>query len=110
LVVNISGDFARDNHGTLTWGSRKYSEKVLAKHGRNVGALPAKKSSLMEKGDSPKIDQSTELDVGGISLYQFLIGVLQWAVTLGIFDIMVAVMSMSHFRLKPCVRHLERLK
>jgi hypothetical protein len=64
----------------------------------------------MEKGDSPEIDQSEELGADEISLYQSLIGALQWAMTLGEFDTLVAVMSMSHFRINPRVGHLERLK
>jgi hypothetical protein len=67
-------------------------------------------SSPMEKGDSPEIDQSEVLGTDGVLLYQSLIGALQWAVTLGRFDTLVAVMSMSRFRINPRVGHLERLK
>ena len=39
-----------------------------------------------------------------------MIGQLQWAVTLGRYDILGHVMSMSKFRLAPKNGHLERLK
>jgi hypothetical protein len=57
-----------------------------------------------------EIDQSEELGGDGVSLHQSLIIALQWAVNLGRFDILVAVMSMSCFRINSRVRHLERLK
>ena len=64
----------------------------------------------METKDSPEIDVSAELDADGVSLYQSLIGGLQWAVTLGRFDILCAVMSLSRFRINPREGHLERIK
>ena len=53
-------------------------------------------------------DGSEVLD--GIQRYQSMIGALQWAVSLGRFDIMTAVMTLSAFRAAPRVGHLERAK
>ena len=39
-----------------------------------------------------------------------MVGQLQWAVTLGRYDILAHVMSMSRFRLAPKVGHMERMK
>ena len=39
-----------------------------------------------------------------------MVGQLQWAVTLGRYDILAHVVSMSRFRLAPKIGHLERLK
>ena len=39
-----------------------------------------------------------------------MIGQLQWAITLGRYDIIAHVMSMSRFRLAPKIGHLERMK
>ena len=36
--------------------------------------------------------------------------ILQWAITLGRYDILTQVMSMSRFRLVPKIGHLERMK
>ena len=107
---HLGGDFGRDPDGTLTWGPKKYIEKILDNYLRTFGELPVKRSSPMEPKDSPEIDVSAELDEEGVTLYQSLIGGLQWAVTLGRFDIMVAVMAMSRFRINPRTGHLERLK
>ena len=67
-------------------------------------------SSPLEKGDHPELDYSEYLDEEGISIYQSLIGSLQWAVSLGRLDIMTAVMTMSSFRTVPRRGHLERVK
>ena len=39
-----------------------------------------------------------------------MIGQLQWAITLGRYDILAHVMSMSRFRLAPKIGCLERMK
>jgi hypothetical protein len=56
------------------------------------------------------LDTSPLLDFDGIKQYQSLIGVLQWAITLGRFDIATAVMTMSGFRVAPREGHLDRLR
>ena len=48
--------------------------------------------------------------MGSTNISQSLIGVLQWTISLGRFDIATAVMTMSGFRTAPRVGHLERLK
>ena len=64
----------------------------------------------MEKGDHPEVDLSEELDQEGIKRYQSTIGCLQWAVSLGRFDIQTATMTMSRFRVAPRQGHLDTLK
>ena len=64
-------------------------------------------SSPLEKGDHPELDDSHLLDEDGIEKYQSLIGSLQWAISLGRFDVQTAVMSMSSFRSAPRIGHLE---
>jgi hypothetical protein len=66
--------------------------------------------SPMEKENSPEIAQSKELGTDGVSLYQSLISVLQWAVTLGRFDIFDCYHVHVAFNINPRVGHLERLK
>jgi hypothetical protein len=50
------------------------------------------------------------LDENGIKQYQSLIGALQWLVTLGHFDILIAVTTMSGYFIASREGHLERLK
>ena len=55
----------------------------------------------MADGDDPELYNSKELDIDGIKKYQSLIGALKWAVTLGCFDILVGVATMSKFHVAP---------
>jgi hypothetical protein len=74
------------------------------------GCKPKEYTSPLEKGNHPEIDQSEELDNDGIKKYQTMIGCLQWAVSLGRFDIQTATMTISHFCAAPRLGHLTRLK
>lgn len=67
-------------------------------------------TSPLETNDHPEIDTSDFLDEEGIQQYQSLIGSLQWAVSLGRFDVATAVMTLSSFRARPRKGHLDRAK
>ena len=67
-------------------------------------------TSPLASNDHPEIDTSDLLDEDGINQYQSILGVLQWTITLGRFDIATAVMTMSGFRVAPRKGHLERLQ
>ena len=56
------------------------------------------------------MDDTPELDPTGVRQYQSLIGSLQWAISLGRFDIATAVATLSRFRAQPTQGHLERAK
>jgi hypothetical protein len=58
--------------------------------------------SPLEKGDHPEVDTSNYFDIDGIQQNRSMIGALQWMVSIGRFDILTAVTTMSG--------HLERLK
>jgi hypothetical protein len=51
--------------------------------------------------DHPELNTTPELDENGIKPYQSIIGALQWLVTLGRFDILTAVNTMSGYRIAP---------
>ena len=67
-------------------------------------------TSPLEKVDHPELDTPELLDGKGIETYQSMIGALQWAVTIGRFDINTAVMTLSGFRAAPRRGHLDRAK
>jgi hypothetical protein len=64
----------------------------------------------LESNDHPEIDSSEFLSEDDIQKYQSLIGAMQWAISIGHFDIAVHVMMMSSFRASPCHGHLEQVK
>ena len=55
----------------------------------------------------PELDESPLLDDQGLKLYQMLIGMAQWACTIGCLDISFAVLSLSRFSTTPRVGHLQ---
>jgi hypothetical protein len=64
----------------------------------------------LEKGDHPEMDTTELLDSEKTSLYQSLIGALHRIVTIGRFDILTAVVTMSGIRAAPRIGHLARVK
>ena len=61
-------------------------------------SLPQVKSPL-DKNDHLELDNSELASADLITKFMCMIGQLQWAVTLGRYDILAHVMSMSRFRL-----------
>ena len=116
MDYHLGMNFVWDESGkeALKMTSDKYREKILDAYFRMFGehpsSSPTRNHSPLVAGDHPELDYSELLDNQGISNYQSLIGMLQWAVTIGRFDIQVAVTTMSSFRAYPRVGHLERVK
>jgi hypothetical protein len=101
LTYHLGCDYFCDQDDTLCFGPRKYITKMMDQFTTMYGCKPKKYTSTLEKGDHPEIDTSEELDEEGIKKYQTMIGCLQWAVSLGRFDIQTATMTMSGFRAAP---------
>ncbi len=112
IEFHLGCDFFRDEEGVLCFAPRKYIEKLIDSYERMFGSKPktTKVTSPLVKGDHPEIDDTAFLEEKGIQQYQSLIGQLQWAISLGRFDISVAIMTMSAFRSAPREGHLERIK
>jgi Reverse transcriptase (RNA-dependent DNA polymerase) len=110
LTYHLGCDFFPDQDGTLCFGPRKYITKMMDQFKNMYSCKPKKCTSPLEKGNHPEVDTSEELDEEGIKKYQTNIGCLQWAVSLGRFDIQIATMTKSIFRTAPCKGHLERLR
>jgi hypothetical protein len=104
-------DFYREDDGTLCIAPRKYIEKMIATYELLFGELPKQTvTSPIEKNDHPELDTSELLDDDGIKKYQSLIGALQWVVSIGRFDVMTAVMTLSGFRAAPRKGHMDRAR
>jgi len=111
IEFHLGCDFYRDEDGTLCFGPKKYIEKMEDAFVRMFGKKPKTNvTSPLEKNDHPKLDESELLDDDGTARFQSLIGQMQWAVSLGRFDIGTAVMTMSGYRVAPKEGHLERAK
>ena len=111
LSFHLGSDFLRDEDGVLCMMPKKFLDKIFSAYERMFGEKPSTKAqSPMEKGDHPELDKSELLDAQGTQQFQSLIGSLQWAVSMGRFDMATAVMSLSSFRSVPRRGHLERAK
>ena len=109
-AFHLGGNFFRDSDGTLAWGAESYIKKMLVNYEIMFGCKPKEWGSPVEKGDHPELDVSEFLDVHGIRQYQSLIGALQWAITLGRFELLIGVTTMSTYRVAPRIGHMNRLK
>jgi hypothetical protein len=112
IEFHLGCDFFRDKEGVLCFAPRKHIDKLVVSYERMFGLKPntTKITSPLVKGDHPEIDESVFLDEKGMQQHQSLIGQLQWAMSLGRFDISVAIMTMSSFRPAPREGHLDRVK
>ena len=73
-------------------------------------SLPQVKSAL-DKNDHPELDNSELASDDLITKFMCMVGQLQWAVTLGRYDILAHVMSMSRFeRMKRLYGYLSKTK
>eukprot|EP00980_Cylindrotheca_fusiformis_P001081 scaffold304_cov98-Cylindrotheca_fusiformis.AAC.1 len=111
ISFHLGCDYFRDQDGVLCFAPKQYIEKMVTSFERMFGSKPKTNvSSPLEKGDHPEIDDSEFLEPSDIQKYQSLIGQLQWAISLGRFDISTAIMTLSSFRATPRNGHLERAK
>jgi hypothetical protein len=92
-------------------GTQQYIDRMATEYERMFGTKPhTRVTSPLEMNDHPETDDLELLDEVGIQRYQSLMWSLQWAVSLGRFDITTAVMTMSGFRAIPRKGHLDRAK
>jgi hypothetical protein len=83
---------------------------MIANYEVMFGSNPTEYSAPMIAKDHPELNTTPELDENGNKKYQSLIGALQWLVTLGCFDILIAFTTMSGLFIAPREGHLEHLK
>jgi hypothetical protein len=102
LEFHLGCDYFHEEDGTLCYGPQKYMGRMVDAYIRMFGSRPSTKhTSPLMKNDHPELDMSNLLDDDRIGQYQPLIGILQWMITLGRFDVGTAVMTMSGFRIAP---------
>ncbi len=112
LTYHLGADFFHHDYGQLSWGSKTYIRKILSQYEKLFldDKLSRRISTPLAPGDHPELDETELLDTKETTLYQSLIGMLQWAVTIGRIDIHCAVMTMSRFRAIPQIGHLQHVK
>jgi hypothetical protein len=111
IEFHLGCNFFCDKEGFSYSAPCKYIDKLIVSYERMFGSkLKTNKiTSPLEKGDHPEIDDSAFLEEEGIQKYQSLIGQLQWAISLGRFNIagVVIMTMMSAFRSAPRKGNLD---
>ena len=111
VSFHLGCDFGRDPDGTMWYGPTTYIDRLKDQYQTLFGENPSTRyTAPIEKDSHPELDTSPLLDEDMTAKYQSIIGALQWVVTLGRFDIAVAVMTLSSFRAAPREGHLACLK
>ena len=111
LEYTLGCDYKLDKDNTLVAQPVKYISIMLESYKKmfpddNFHNIKAP----LKKNDHPELDNTELCNEEQITKYMCMIGQLQSAVTLGKYDILAYVMSMSRFRLAPKIGHLESLK
>ena len=110
IEYHLGCGFTRDKYGVLCQDPQKYIEKLREDFIRWFGKAPSTKiKSPLEKGDHPELDTSEFLETEDIEKYQSMIGSLQWLISIGRWDMLTHVMTMSSFRSAPRSGHLKRV-
>jgi hypothetical protein len=111
IEYHLSMSFHRNDRNELCISPQWYIEKMVDNYKQLFGESPSHRlQSPLESNNHPEIDSSEFLGEDDIQKYQSLIGAMQWAISIGHFDIAVHVMMMSSFRASPRSGHLERVK
>ena len=88
-----------------------YNMETMLKEYGNEGLSKSKKqwTSPMDKDYRPELDVSKELNGELVSCYMQLIGVLQWVVEIGRYDIAMEVSLLSQHNELPQEGHLDAI-
>ena len=78
--------------------SNKYINRMVESYQQFFRCKPhADYQSPLEPGDHPELDVSEFLSEEDTQIYQSLVGGMQWAISIGRWDIQTAVMTLSRF-------------
>jgi hypothetical protein len=110
LSYHLGCEYEQNPDGTLVASPKKYISKILETYKVMFNEDPKQYRAPLDKNDHPELDNLELVDATHIQIYMTMIGQLQWAITLGRFDILSQVMSMSRFRLAPKQGHFDRVK
>jgi Reverse transcriptase (RNA-dependent DNA polymerase) len=91
---------------SLHVSNKTYIKEVLRKYQEEHRTLP-KKNIPMSPNAHPELDTSEPLDENGTKQYQKIIGIGQWLVVAGRFDINFAISSLSRYAAAPRKGHLD---
>ena len=101
------GNDYKKHKGRWAIGCQKYLSESLARVEKLFGSIP-KYAIPLPAGDHPELDESEILNDDLHRKFQMLIGMLNWVVGIGRFDVAHATASLSRFSACPRQGHLDR--
>ena len=111
--VHLVCDYAQVNKGATTWwvmGSTTYITEFLSKICALLNVATLRKYKLpCSPGDHPGLYSRSLLSEAQHHLYQQLVGMAEWEVQIGRFDIRYALTSLNRFSAAPREDNLIRL-
>ena len=93
------------NGTRLHISTKSYVKEILHKYQEKYDSL-AKENLPIRPVERPELDETPTLDIEQHKEYQHIVGVCQWLIVSGRFDIMYAVSSLSRFLAAPQEGHL----
>jgi hypothetical protein len=106
LEYYLGNDYKMYN-GMYAVGCKKYIKESLRRVAADFG-MPPKQSTPLPQDDHPELDTSPLLNDIQHKKYQMLIGMLNWIVGIGRFDIAHATAQLARFSSCPREGHLKR--
>ena len=100
----LGTDYVKGDDRYCYYGSKTYSKEALVCIESMFGTIPEARTPL-PTSDHPEEDNSPLLNNVGHQHYQMLIGMAQWLVMTGRFDIQHALVSQNPFCAAPCKGH-----
>ena len=86
--------------------SKTYINEVIRNYEKEHGTLK-KMMSPMSNIVHPEMDKSILSDKNKMNRFQKIIGICQWLIVAGRFNICYAVSSLSRFQVAPCSNHIK---
>jgi hypothetical protein len=121
---HLGVDYRKDDKGTWYMGTVTHTQEALKKVATTFGISTelvggpenrqylkamGKDKTPMDEKLKPELDSSKLLDAPGHRNYQRLIGIGQWLLTIGRYDLTFAISSLSRFSAAPREGHLKAL-
>ena len=97
ITYHLACDYSCDADSTLYCRPRHYIKKMITANESMFSEKPHPYSSPFEHNDQPELDDSGILEAKVTTMYHSMVSALQWLISLGRFDVLMAVMTMARF-------------
>jgi hypothetical protein len=98
---HLGCDYRREPDGSWSYGTKTHSYEAISKVETILGKTLGLEGTPMGDKCKPELDESPLVSTEEHRIYQQLIGIAQWLVTIGRLDIAYALNSLSRFSSSP---------